>query len=63
MKHMPVNSTDLEDCDSELLTTASSSFNGAEEKTKKNLRNQKPPGYASEIIFIMVNMFMLKFYD
>jgi hypothetical protein len=32
-------------------------------KEQKNLRFSKPPSYASEITFVMVNMFLAKFYS
>ena len=62
--HQAVINKDLDAFDSEngKLSTASS-FNGSEVKIQKNLRNSKPPGYASELIFVMANMFMLKFYS
>ena len=32
-------------------------------KNQKNLRHSKPPSYASELTFVIVNMFLLKFYS
>ena len=32
-------------------------------KEQKNLRFSKPPSYASELMFVMLNMFLLKFYS
>lgn len=46
---------------SALSTQASNA--SAESKNQKNLRHSKPPSYASELMFIMVNMFLLKFYS
>lgn len=34
-----------------------------DQKEKKSLKFSKPPSYASEISFIMVNLFLLKFYS
>lgn len=39
------------------------SSKSAESKTQKNLRHSKPPSYASELVFVMVNMFLFKFYS
>jgi hypothetical protein len=39
------------------------SSKSAESKTQKNLRHSKPPSYAPELIFIVVNMFLFKFYS
>ena len=58
-----MSQNDIELDETDKLTSTSSTFNGAEEKTKKMLKNQKPPGYAAEIMFVMVNMFMFKFYS
>ena len=55
------NNDDYGDTESGALTATS--FNGAEQKTKKTLRNTKPPGYMSEVMFVMANCFMLKFYS
>jgi len=52
---------DYGDTESGALTATS--FNGKEQKTKKTLRNTKQPGYMSEVMFVMANCFLLKFYS
>jgi hypothetical protein len=42
---------------------ASAASKSAESKTQKNLRHNKLPSYVSELTFIMVNMFLFKFYS
>ena len=32
-------------------------------KENKNLKNAKPPSYVTEMAFVMINMFFLKFYN
>ncbi len=43
-----------------------SSKAGMKSKSQKNfqqLKNKSPPGYTSEIVFLMINLFILKFYS
>ena len=43
--------------------SAQASTTSAESKNQKNLRHSKLPSYAAELTFILVNMFLLKFYS
>jgi hypothetical protein len=38
-------------------------FNPKKEKETKSLKMQKLPGHASELLLVMVNMFLLKFHS
>lgn len=40
-----------------------SSFHSSKLKEKKSLKMQKMPSYGSEVLFVIVNMFLAKFYS
>lgn len=43
--------------------TGQAATTAADKKNQKNLRFTKPPSYASEMVFVTVNLFLLKFYN
>lgn len=50
------------DCETGRLTTAAS-FSGEEMKERKALKHHKLPSYATELIFVTVNMVLVKLFN
>jgi hypothetical protein len=66
-KRVPSNDPDdVEMTSSSTVSTAKSStksWDSAKEKEKTILKNQKMPSYGSEVCFVVVTMFIAKFYN
>lgn len=63
-EHQALATRDLDDEEtSRTAFSTKSSFNSARMKEKQTLKVQKLPSYGSEVLFVIVNMFLLKFYS